>query len=48
VIINGNSGYRSLLMPFGGYKMSGIGREGLTATLDAVTQQKSIVWKNIL
>ncbi|MGI6777061.1 MAG: aldehyde dehydrogenase family protein [Acetivibrionales bacterium] len=48
VIVNGNSFYRSLLMPFGGYKKSGIGREGLTATLQAVTQTKSVVFKNIL
>ncbi|MCR5794238.1 MAG: aldehyde dehydrogenase family protein, partial [Solobacterium sp.] len=48
VIINGQSGYRSLLMPFGGYKKSGYGREGLTATLQAVTQTKSIVFKNML
>jgi len=48
VIINGQSFYRSLLMPFGGYKMSGIGREGLIITLEEVTQVKSIVFKNII
>ena len=48
VIINGQSFYRSALMPFGGYKKSGIGREGLTITLEEVTQIKSIVFKSVL
>ncbi len=33
VIVNGSSYYRSLLMPFGGYKKSGLGREGLLISL---------------
>ena len=48
VIINGQSFYRSALMPFGGYKKSGIGREGLTITLEEVTQIKSVVFKSVL
>lgn len=48
VIVNGNSYYRSLLMPFGGYKKSGIGREGLFTALDEVTQIKCIVFKGML
>ncbi|MDR1603392.1 MAG: aldehyde dehydrogenase family protein [Gracilibacteraceae bacterium] len=48
VIINGQSFYRSFMMPFGGYKQSGGGREGLTVSLQEVTQLKSIVFKNVL
>lgn len=47
VVINGNSFYRSVLTPFGGTKMSGLGREGLCVTLDEVTQVKTMVFKNI-
>lgn len=47
VVINGNSFYRSILTPFGGTKMSGLGREGLSVTLDEVTQVKTMVFKNI-
>ena len=47
VVINGNSFYRSILTPFGGTKMSGLGREGLSVTLDEVTQIKTMVFKNI-
>ena len=32
-------------IPFGGFKQSGIGREFGTNTLDAYTEQKSIVIK---
>jgi succinate-semialdehyde dehydrogenase/glutarate-semialdehyde dehydrogenase len=35
-------------MPFGGYKMSGIGNEGILCTLEEVTQIKTIVLKNVL
>lgn len=48
IIINGNSYYRSYLMPFGGYKMSGLGREGLFAALEEVTQIKSVVFKGMM
>lgn len=48
VVINGQTFYRNLLTPFGGYKESGVGREGQTATLLAMTQIKNIVFKNIL
>ena len=48
VIINGQGFYRSYLMPFGGYKKSGLGREGFTVTLQEVTQVKSIVFKGVL
>ena len=35
-------------MPFGGYKMSGIGNEGIMCSLEEVTQIKTIVLKNVL
>ena len=47
-IINGASFYRSFEMPFGGYKYSGIGTEGVMSTFDEMTHTKSIVLKNIL
>lgn len=48
VVINGSSFYRSVLTPFGGYKKSGIGREGLSVTLDEVTQTKTLIFKGVL
>lgn len=47
-VINGASFFRSFEMPFGGYKYSGIGREGVASTFNEVTQLKTIVLKNIL
>ncbi len=47
-IINGASFYRSFEMPFGGYKYSGIGTEGVLTTFNEVTRLKTIVLKNIL
>ena len=47
-VINGASFFRSFEMPFGGYKFSGLGREGVASTFDEVTQLKTIVLKNIL
>ncbi|MEG1602735.1 MAG: aldehyde dehydrogenase family protein [Cloacibacillus sp.] len=47
-VINGASFFRSFEMPFGGYKFSGIGTEGVMSTFDEMTHTKSIVLKNIL
>lgn len=47
-VINGASFFRSFEMPFGGYKHSGIGTEGVMSTFDEMTRTKSIVLKNIL
>lgn len=47
-IINGASFFRSFEMPFGGYKFSGIGTEGVMSTFDEMTHTKSVVLKNIL
>lgn len=46
-VINGASFHRSFEMPFGGYKNSGIGTEGVMSTFDAVTKTKTITLKNI-
>lgn len=48
VVINGSSSWRSAEMPFGGWKMSGIGSEGISSTLEEVSKQKTVVLKNIL
>jgi acyl-CoA reductase-like NAD-dependent aldehyde dehydrogenase len=34
-------------MPFGGYKHSGIGREGIAATLEEFSQEKCYVLRNV-
>ena len=47
-VINGASFFRSFEMPFGGYKFSGIGTEGVMSTFGEMTITKSIVLKNIL
>jgi len=47
-VINGASFFRSFEMPFGGYKYSGIGTEGVLSTFDEVTRSKTIVLKNII
>ena len=47
-VINGASFYRSFEMPFGGWKHSGIGNEGVMTTLKEVSHTKTIVLKNIL
>ena len=44
-IINGSGDYRSYDQPFGGYKMTGLGREGSRHTLESVTQLKTIIFK---
>ncbi len=47
-VINGASFYRSFEMPFGGWKHSGIGNEGVATTLQEMSRLKTIVLKNIL
>ena len=46
-VINGASFHRSFEIPFGGYKNSGIGTEGVMSTFDHVTKLKTITLKNI-
>jgi succinate-semialdehyde dehydrogenase/glutarate-semialdehyde dehydrogenase len=47
VVINGSGNYRPPELAFGGYKMSGLGREGVSATLEEMSQLKSIVLKGV-
>jgi len=47
-VVNGTGDYRSVHQAFGGYKHSGLGREGTSTTLKEVTQEKNIALKNIL
>ena len=47
VVINGSSRYRPSEIPFGGYKKSGIGREGISHTLEEMSQLKTIAFKHI-
>ena len=47
-VINGASFYRAAEMPFGGWKHSGIGNEGISTTLKEMSRTKTIVLKNIL
>lgn len=48
VVINGASFYRSFEMPFGGWKNSGIGNEGVSSTLKEMSRTKTVVLKNIM
>ena len=46
VVINGTDNYRPPVIPFSGVKMSGRGREGLGYTLEEMTREKPIVFRN--
>jgi acyl-CoA reductase-like NAD-dependent aldehyde dehydrogenase len=48
VIINGSGNYRPPQVPFGGVKLSGVGREGLGFTIDEMTQLKYTVLRRFL
>ena len=48
ICINASGNFRNVDQPFGGYKMSGLGREGISVTLDEMTQKKSYVLKGVL
>lgn len=45
VVINGSDNYRPPVIPFGGTKLSGRGREGLGYTLEELTREKSIIFR---
>ncbi|MBC2607886.1 aldehyde dehydrogenase family protein [Pelagicoccus albus] len=45
-VINGTGNYRPYIVPFGGVKMSGLGREGLGFTLEEMSQLKYTVWRS--
>lgn len=44
-VINGTGGYRHLDQPFGGYKMSSLGREGISISLEEFSHIKVFVVK---
>jgi len=46
-VINGTGDYRTSYHAFGGYKMSGLGREGAIVTLKEFSEIKSTVFKQI-
>lgn len=48
VVVNGSGNYRHMDMAFGGYKMTGIGREGVSATLEEFSQEKTFIIKQVL
>ena len=47
VVINGSSYFRTFEMPFGGWKQSGLGNEGVSITFDEITRIKNVVLKGI-
>lgn len=47
-VINGSSFFRSFEMPFGGYKHSGLGTEGVSSTLEEMSLTKTLVLKDVL
>jgi acyl-CoA reductase-like NAD-dependent aldehyde dehydrogenase len=48
VIINGSGNYRNIDQPHGGRKMTGLGREGVSYTLQEMTQPKAYILKKVL
>ena len=48
VCINASGNFRNCDQPFGGWKMSGLGREGISVTLEEMSQEKSYIFKGIL
>ncbi|MGY1631842.1 aldehyde dehydrogenase family protein [Geodermatophilus sp. SYSU D01186] len=48
VVINGTGLYRSDVMAFGGYKSSGLGREGLGVSLEEYLQTKTITMRGVV
>lgn len=48
VVINGAGSFRPGNVPFGGFKQSGIGRESITDTILDMTEEKVIVFNQVL
>lgn len=48
VVINGTGDYRTSYHGFGGYKMSGIGREGAIQTIEEFSEIKTTVLRSVL
>jgi succinate-semialdehyde dehydrogenase/glutarate-semialdehyde dehydrogenase len=47
-VINGASFFRAFETPFGGWKHSGLGTEGVMSTFEEMTRVKTVVLKNLL
>ncbi len=47
IVLNGHSNYRHMEQAFGGYKMTGLGREGISSTLEEFTQVKNFIIQNV-
>lgn len=47
VVINGGSCFRTGTQPFGGFKQSGVGCEGMSRTLELMTQEKTYALKGV-
>ena len=47
-VVNGASFFRSFEQPFGGWKYSGIGNEGIMTTLKEMSRTKTVILKNVL
>jgi succinate-semialdehyde dehydrogenase/glutarate-semialdehyde dehydrogenase len=48
VVINGSPLYRPYIHAHGGYKATGIGREGLDSTIEEMTQAKGIAFRRVI
>ena len=48
VVTNATGNYRHLDQPFGGFKKSGIGREGASSTLEEFSQEKTYIVRGVL
>ena len=47
VVTNANGCYRHFDMPYGGFKKSGIGREGVSTTLEEFSQEKTYIVRGV-
>lgn len=46
-VIGGNGNYRTAQQPFGGHKKSGLGVEGISHTLEEMTQTKNVILQGV-
>ena len=45
VLINDTSDFRVDFMPFGGFKLSGLGREGVKYAIEQMTELKTVIYR---